>query len=605
MRKGQAELIVVLGIIIIAVVAILYATNVSQSPPQVTNPQAKSVRNSLENLIRSGAEESLRVISLYGGSATPNQDSVIFLGKEVPYWGKNGISKVPDAGGNFARHLEAFLNENKESFVSDFAGDISLGTATVRATILENKIVLVVDIPATLNSNPIPSRYDIEIMTKFGEILDFSKSFVYQQNINRYIEYFTLASILTSPIENDQFTTPMFIHLSKCGQFVFKSWYDVKPKMEERVEITLAHIYLPGKAPTNVGSTTSFPKYILPPVDGKPHSDLAVSFHLPDDFELTPTNFQMSPNPIMAMASPIAFTGICTSDPIYVKYLLSIPVVVRVKDPVTDHIFQFADHVFIKDNAPGAWSAATSYQEDPLAITCSNPGCPFSIELNSLSGKGIPAADISFMGCGLGKTNANGHLEGLAPCGVGPLEIYKTGYSFYQNVLSYSEIGDLNITLAKMLNPTVFLYEANVANNSLSNQYQVNSLEPIEEKSALLTFRSSTSPSQVYTRIIDKHSGKMPGFPADIYLVSGTLMDNDLQTLYGGFITMAIAQEDTDEIHVYIPTNLEFQSMQDQNQISIASIIYSSVLANCEIGPLSPEMFDDSNLPCIKKDTEV
>ena len=67
----------------------------------------------------------------------------------------------------------------------------------------------------------------------------------------------------------------------------------------------------------------------------------------------------------------------------------------------------------------------------------------------------------------------------------------------------------------------------------------------------------------------------------------------------------ALLLEDVASLHVYLPFNLEFAQLQDQNKISIASVIYSSVLSNCDIGPISAAPVDDSAVPCIKKYSEV
>jgi len=605
MRKGQAEFIAILGIIIVAVIAIFYATQ-TVTPPQPLTQEQKEVRSSLENLIRSGAHETLRVLSTHGGYSSPPSTSEIFLAKDVPYWYKNGASTIPNTKSNFEQTLESYINAQKEGFISGLSG-VSVSYASVSANILDSKILLSVNLPATMDSKPIPSKYDIEIITKFGEIIDFSKNFLSAQSNDRYMEYFILASMLASPIENNEQITPMFIYLTGCGEHVFRSWYDLKPNVEDRVKVTLAHTYMPDKVPLNIGDITPYPKYPLPRLNGKPYSDLDVSFHLPDNFELDFFSFQFSPNPIMATATPVAFTGICLSDPIYVNYFLYFPMIVRVKDPITKNVFQFTTDIFIKDNTPGQWTDQEIYEQSEQAQICTDSACPVKIKLTGLNGNPIPGADISFMGCSLGETDSQGTLQATGPCGMGPLQIYKSGYSIYDELASYPDLADEEITLLKNINAKLFFYDAAFANNTITSEYYVESIPLLPEgKRVMVSLSKYGAPpgmDTTFQTIFDSAAGELKGIPPDLYAISAAILNEDLSVAYGSLYEIYYLGEETTELHFYIPTEMNFP--QTSEEIMIQTAMMSDVLEDCEIGPVTEIPVSEDAVPCIIPYDEV
>jgi len=528
MRKGQVEIIVILAVVIVAVVAILLAT---QTPSDVepVSQEGRSVRNSLTNLITTAAGESLRTLSLYGGYDSPQPNSVQFLDDSVTYWQEDGDVTVPQAKQSFVRLTEKFINENKDSYVSGIGADIVVGEATVTATFLDSKIDLSVVLPSSMNDQPLPSTYAISIPTKFGDILEFSEDFSLAETRDRYLEYNTIASLLMSPIENGQHTTPLFISLTNCGDFVFKSWSDIKSAAEERVKVTLGHTYMPGKVPLNIGETTSFPKYTIPQFNGKRFEDIEVSFHLPDDFELTQPSFQFSPNPIIALASPVPMTSVCVSDPILINYFFNFPTIVRVKDPLTGNVFQFANKVFIKDNAPGDWSELTGYEQELQTRICSDPQCPLNLQVNSLNGAPVEGADVSFMGCQVGITSPSGSLQTAIPCGIGPLQIYSSGYEAYSETFSSESLNPATVTVPQMLNTKVFFYEVNI--KDFDEQYWITGTDAIRpippDKKAVLTLAQSINLDS-YSLLFDA-VGTLNQVPAGEYAVLGALSSEDLQ----------------------------------------------------------------------------
>lgn len=605
MRKGQAELIIIVGVIIVGVIVILYASRESLQSPFVSQEE-KAVRNSLENLIRSAADQSLQTLSVNGGYSSVQGDGVSFLNKQVPLWQKEGALSIPPVKSAFPQLVESFIDENKQSFISGLSTEVTVGDPSVSASFFDNKITLTVNLPTTLNGKSISGRYDVDILTNFGEIVRFAEDYSKAQSRDRFLEYFVLSSLVISPLENGEHTTPLIIVLTRCGDTVFKNWEEVREQAQDRVAVTLAHTYLPGKAPTHVGEVTPFPKYVIPPIEGEQYSNIEVSFHLPDEFELDASSFQFTPDPIIAVSSPIGFTGACASTPLYVQYYFNFPVIVRVKDPLTQNIFQFAQQVFIKNNRPGEWTDSALYDQDVQASICADMQCNANILLKSGDGHPISDAEISFMGCSLGQTDGAGKIQTTAPCGIGPLKIIKPGYEPLLEQNSHAGIENRQIVIPKMLKTKVNLYEVNLVD--FASVYTADKIELLPEKRRVLfTMRSSTD--KAYIRQFDSAAGVLENIPAGTYSVIASLTDENLQQIYGQVQLIHIFNESTEEINVYIPYNAQFAQLNTLTDAQIAAekgFAFTSVLEKCGIGPLAAIPVEGSKvLPCSKGYGEV
>ncbi|MBI4182228.1 MAG: hypothetical protein HY520_04650 [Candidatus Aenigmarchaeota archaeon] len=603
MAKGQVEIIIVLAIVIVAVVAILLA---SQSPPegQPATQEGRAVRNSLTRLISAGAQDSLRRLSLYGGYAEPQQPAVAFLGDGVNYWQRGGQVTVPAAQRTFTQLTDDFINANKESYLAGLGGDIQAGEARVQADIRPSTIDLTVTLPARVNEEQLSPVYRISIPSKFGDILSFAAAYSEAQSRDRYLEYYTLASMLMSPIAQGEQTTPLFISLSACGDAVMKTWFDLKAAAEERLQTTLAHTYLPGQVPLNIGDVTSYPKYALPEFDSNRFEDLEVTFHLPDDFQLTPGSFQVSPDPVVAFAQPIPLTGECASDPIYVKYFLNLPVIVRAKDPLTGNVFQFAQQFYIKDNAPGRWEDAALYEQDLQALICADTACFADVAVSSLSGAPVAGATVAFMGCSLGLTDSQGRFQGTAPCGLGPLQVYKTGFSLYSRGFSSDTLQQAQaLTVPAHLSTTVNVYKVNVL--PVGDTYQVTNIEPLPPgNKAMLTVAQDRS----YTFFFDA-VGQLQNVPAGGMGFLAAVMNREATQAWGQVELPVTIPEGTAMLHVYIPYSDEFNVLSqsgDHEAVTQLGLAYTELMEQCGIGPVTTTPVDrNKGIGCIKTKAEV
>ena len=594
MAKAQTEIVVVLGIVVVAVVVILYALpNIIPSDvPQAIKAKYDSVKASFESLVMDGAQDTMRKLSMNGGYLDNSSfllGSVTFLGKEVPYWQYNGQVKYPNVRDNFVQGLREYLANNKDTVAQslNMAG-VELGDPQVSANFLANKIVITVNMPVTIDGTRVSKPYSVEVQTRLNEIDEFAKGFAAYDASKRPFEYYTLSSIIISPIEQDVHTVPMFIFLTECGEYVFRTWWDVKPHMENVIRTTLAQTYMPGKAPNNTMMASSSPKYMLVPINGKRYESLDVNFHLPDSFSLEQKDFQFSPDPISVTSKIIPLVGQCQSDPVYINYYVSYPVIVRVKDPLTQNVFQFALHVFIKDNKPGDWSAS-GYESDIQKQICSNPQCAADITVKDSAGRPVDYASITFMGCNLGTTNTQGRLTVPAPCGLGPLQIYKQGYDSYSRMESSDRLSGLSISLAKTPIITAHFYQVIVQNISLNGKYDIsqNGVGPIETGKVVYMSFFDIANVKSYQMGYSSAGGRISGMPAGYYVIGGSLLSKGNEL--GSFLINYSLSESLDgkDLYIYLPDELGYQSLTDSSQKAGATVTLTNVLIKCGLGPVS------------------
>lgn len=596
MAKGQTEIIVVLGIVVVATVAVIYAYQSgifgASDVPTSVKPKYDTVKASFDSLVMDGAQDTMMRLSANGGYLDNSSfalGSVTFLGKEVPYWQYNGQVKYPNVKENFIQGLRDYLARNKDSVSESLKmSGLTMEDPQVSANFLNDKIVITVNMPVTIDGYRIAKPYSVNVQTRLNEIDEFSRGLASYDASSRPFEYYTLSSMVISPMEQDVHSVPTFIFLAECGQYVFRGWWDIKPAMEDVIKTTLANIYMPGKAPENFMRLSGSPKYSLVPVNGKNYDNLEVAFHLPDGFELSQSDFQFSPDPISATSKIIPMVGECQSDPVYVKYYVSYPVIVRVKDPDTQNVFQFSLHVLIKDNKPAAWSE-TGYESDIQKQICSNPQCTADITLKDSAGRPIDYASINFMGCELGRTDSQGILRASAPCGLGPLEVFKQGYDTYSRMESSDRLSGLVVSVVK--NPVInaHFYEVVIQNNSISKVYEIsqNAVNIIESGQVVYMNFYDISNVKSYQRGYNSGGGMINGMPAGDYAVGGVLISKGSEL--GAFITNFNLSESLDgkSLYIYIPNELGYQGITGTAEKAAAMATLANVLAKCGLGPIS------------------
>ncbi len=428
--RGQAEIVVIVGVIVVALVVIATQMDLSSlgggGPPDV-----RLARESVEGMITAGLYDTVDRMSTYGGYLSASEiatDYVMLDGKAVPYWQKDGVIRYPDPETTMMEGLDRYIRENKASLAAGL-NSVVLGEARVgRPDIYSDRITVKVQLPTNVRDVSSTEPYTVTILTRFGDMYDFAESFAAFNTEQRMLEYYTLSSMRLSPTTSGVDDILSFESLTGCGDLIIKGWRELKESVEESIGKTLASIYLPGDVPLNTLSDTESSKYTLTPLGGRVFNEIGIGFTLPDGFALSRGTFGYEEEPIKLVSEVVHFTGECVSDPLSVDYFIDYPAVVVLNDPVTGNDMRFALQVYIKDSLPGMWPVS-GYEPDERNLACRTEGCSIDIAVQDTGGYALEGADILFMGCPIGKTDSSGTLSAYAPCGIGGLEVFKKGYS--------------------------------------------------------------------------------------------------------------------------------------------------------------------------------
>ncbi|MCK4714712.1 MAG: hypothetical protein KAT35_03995, partial [Candidatus Aenigmarchaeota archaeon] len=247
--KGQAELIIIVALMIVIGVVVVSQMGLIITPSET--PDVRNARESVEGLMSAAVLDTLETMSDHGGyiSAEYSLGSVTLNDDEVPYWQRGGQVSYPDMVLNMQAGVQSYLDDNKESFEQNLPG-IVLGQPLVGTPVISrDRITLSVTMPVTYKETQFPQPFTVSVESSLGEIYEFSKGFAVYEKNNRPIEYYTLSSMMLSPLENGHHKIPVYEVLFGCGDHIFASSWDVMPEVENEIMKTLNNIYMPGKAP--------------------------------------------------------------------------------------------------------------------------------------------------------------------------------------------------------------------------------------------------------------------------------------------------------------------------------------------------------------------
>jgi len=597
MRKGQVEIVVILGLLVVIAVVVVSQMNIF-APNETTD--SRLARESVESFVRLAAYDTVDKMSMYGGYVSPSDftgDYETVNGKPVPYWQQGGVVSYPDKTSNFMKGIKNYIDDNKDDLTATM-NNVTLGDPVISAPIFNNdKITVTVAMPTVIRGVPYNQPYIVTIPTRFSEVYEFSKNFAQYEATERPLEYFTLSSMFLSPLENGFHEIPYSEMAVSCGQHLFASSMDIRPKVENAIMSTLAYTYMPGRVPLNTLRTASHPKYSLTPIDGNSYPNIDISFDLPDYFELVPGSmFQMDPSTVSVMAEPIPFTGECISNPVDVNYFIRYPAIVKVKDPETNNLLQFAIDVYIKDNLPGGWASVGGYESTEQKQVCDESLCEIDMTVTDLYGNPVSGATVKHMGCFVGKSDSDGKISGLGPCGQGMLRIYASGYDEYKGFAGNSDLNDKSFALRKRV-PLNFIFYEVIISDSMGGGYFINAnnldapgVVPLQDDHmATLTFYNvrndfqlaSTSVAMSYDVLVE-----------DVYAVSGMLLTSDMTKVEGAFADeIAISHVEGKEgqtVYVYIPKSVNFNGATTDT-IRRLTATYTGVMQKCGIDTMTTE----------------
>jgi len=293
------------------------------------------------------------------------------------------------------------------------------------------------------------------------------------------------------------------------------------------------------------------------------------------------------------------------SEPLYVNYFVRYPNIVRIEDPLTQNTFQFAIDVYIKDNEPGVWSdGAAGYASTDQTQLCNNPMCSMKIEVKDSSGNPIPYASATFMGCPVGRGEADGVIESSIPCGIGNLQVYRQGYDITEQMFSSDLLlADHSVTMLRTPVVNLHFYEVVIDTVEATSEYWIKqgAIRPIDNNLRdgtlhLTILEQGTSDSHQF--MFDESVGSLIGVSAGSHIFSASLFNNfgtESVSVIGMMATQFTVREDMDgkDLHVYVPYYPELNSMTDNTELGVKVATLSQLFEKCGIGPISETMIND------------
>lgn len=455
LRKGQVEFIAIAAIILIAIVVIILALQqTAVTPPDVTGieQQAKTVKDSINNLIKTGLKEQMKIIYNQGGMLAPQSVLNVEFGMfKVPVWQACDQVNIPDVAkemeAGIASYLRTNLKNEEEFFGKKTVFDFS--KMEVDVDIFKDNLRVKVYLPTTIVDYSIPQPYEVTTPTKLYDVLEFSTNFVNDNTQGRVFEGALIRCMRKFPTDPNSGDWLHYMGaLTTCGERIFKTKNDLLPPMKKAIRLTVTQTLWNEKPLRSVDQNCFSP---INMVGGKAYPDLEVYFEYPPSWDSKISqNFFFSPNPVNFVAVPMmSFVPVCVT-PFYVAYNIRYPVIIEVEDSLTNQIFKFAVMSEIINNMPGNCSYELGEQEaDYVDLCVNNADCSAKITVNDEEGNPVEGADVMFDICDLGRTDTNGVVEGYIPCGLAELHVYKNGYkSFVGVVCRWKILGQHQIKVA-------------------------------------------------------------------------------------------------------------------------------------------------------------
>lgn len=449
-KKGQLEFIVIVALIIIAVAAVILVSRqaVVQPPPTTGIPEeAKTVKDSVTNLIRAGVKEKLALIYNQGGVLNPPQPpaSAEFGAFDTAVWSACNETAVPDVAQQIGAGIMDYLRKNLKDKMEFFGKNVEFNFAKARSEvdIIKDRVNMRIYLPTKIDTYELEQPYEISVDTKLYDVLDYSRNFVKDATSSRFFEVVTIASMAHSNPESADWVPVAGIQTG-CGNPLFKTRSQLLPGIKGIIRYTVSHVVwnaLPPKLAEN-------PFYPISGVGGKYYPDQQVAFAYPASWDSQLDKyFRFFPDPLRIIPKPtVPLVPLCLG-PYSVAYTFRYPVIVMVEDSKLGQWFKFAMMVDIQNTQPGNCTAQLGNASDYARICVNEAKCDAKITVKDTAGNPVDGADASFYICDIGVTDSSGVVTGKIPCMVSELHVYKTGFRSYGDLLAPDAVADKAVTL--------------------------------------------------------------------------------------------------------------------------------------------------------------
>ncbi|UCD02989.1 MAG: hypothetical protein JSV63_04380 [Candidatus Aenigmatarchaeota archaeon] len=443
LRKAQTEIALIVGLIIIVVVVAVFSFY-SLVPIPVRPASVGEDQKAVEAYVRDTlTKETVRaIVEMYkqgGYTDISGVRAVKFSGNDVPYWQIcDEVTIPPPADDLLEDELEIALANSIPERVSIAGRQVLMdkNQMNTEVSIFDNKVVVTLMLPTTLDGAPLPQPYTVEIDTDMGRILSFSEDFSKTMRDYRILDI-NLVRIIRRSNPYDSCWLPT-TGVSPSSSFR-KSWSTLRNCMEEVIYHTLSHTFEWQRPILRFDGGISdemLRRSFIPQVfkydenDWGQYVDLEIDFHFaPQGRSLSKTDPELFFN---TDPDPVKFTGhnipIIPSVTLYeVNYSVSFPVVMRVWDNSLKAYFQFATFVDVENMAPSTGTCDIGEQiEDEYTRICVDEATILGkIRVKNFGGKYLEGVYVSLDRCELGRTGERGLLERNVPSVENsPLELY-------------------------------------------------------------------------------------------------------------------------------------------------------------------------------------
>jgi hypothetical protein len=642
-RKAQAEIVVIVGVLILGIVVVYYAVSggfPSSNIPKNLYDEQKAFHDSFVNLIRKGADNALMVMEAHGGYLTtdilPNETytpvpSVLFMDEGVPYWTKCQNNLAPSK-----REVEHLFELAMEKYIKDHirgvAGSyknvtLDMSKLSVSVNILSDphKVEITIKLPTTVNGYNMVSQfypYKISLDSKLGEIYDFASDLSEAQSSKRFLEIFTMASIYMSADAPDDYPKlPTGGFLTDCGETIYRTPDQISIYLREIAQYVITQTLWWQKMPVD----TSKPKIyaIDPDVMTTQYRDLDIQMYLPDDFSLTTQGSVVIRNTVRAFKSGIWTASDCLG--VYnMAYAVNYPVIVRVNDPLSGYSFNFAFHVFV-DNAGNKMLPGNCENIKTIKDLCVDVDCYAKLKVTDDVGRPLQGAVATFGDCGIGYTDADGNVEGGIKCGTSELNIYmNSSYDYYNQNVSSSSINGTYV-LRQITNITAYFNKVSIVKQGevtkcfigKATDYIFLDMESENVPYFLTNIDTESIPENCTNQaclaecnrtqnldlclscaasctgsVVD--STNTDFMPAGMYDTNATMMSMFNMKETGGFITPYTLKSSTKSIYIHVPEASpdSFSYMISQSK----KLSLAQELRVCQIEPISENSYPKTTI---------
>jgi len=602
-RKGQTEFIVIIVLIAIGVGTVSYAA--FKSSPGIGGGVMKgTAEESIASFISEAGYKTLETMSVYGGFLGPQENYAQFVKQHgVPvvnyhyYGGELTYPTEDELKANLIAGVSDYIRTYKDALGESLKsqGVVISDSFTVDAKIMPNKVLLTVNMPTTVRNQSAQQPFQVEMLTRFGEVYAAAKSISGMEAGHRFFEAFTGSKILSSGMKDGKPFIPTVVSTVGCEP-VHIGWSAIKGRMETAIEEVVS------RTQTAEGARSTDGDYVFPiSADGNGYKDLSVSFFTAANFALDEETVQFRTLPgnavnviSMEPVPDLYVPGTCKTELRMVEYYVKYPVIVVIKDDVTKDSFRFALEVAYKTDYAGTAGTGVpaDFASDSTATVkdeCGEMKCQVKVPVEDYDGKAIQGASVRFGGCPLGETDADGIFRGAAPCITGKLEVSKQGYGPSWKMASVNELIDAEAVLLKKMGMLkLYIYEVPVTKEGTKYSIKAAGVKPSSGESFVEFANLLGLP--VAQTTIKGASGEVELTPGTIYGMLAKLTNpstnEDLGEVAGFSVLVGGG---TEAVHVYVPKLVGFQNLRGAELLNEIERL-TNLLSMADCGFSSPGM---------------